>query len=102
LRQAIALCTEGVDNFPGAAGACAAMRRELGEILLHQGHYSDAEPLLLAAYEDLKSRNGKWPLQDCRKTIENLITLYQATPRPAELARWDAILADFKTAHPEP
>jgi tetratricopeptide (TPR) repeat protein len=102
LRETIALCEQGMDKFPGAGDACAAARQELADVILAAGKYGEAEPLLLAAYENLKTSTGKSQIYNCRKAIENLIKLYQATSRQAELARWQAILANFKTGHPQP
>jgi len=70
---------------------------ELGESLLQQKRYPEAEPLLLSAYQELKAREGhdigKGPLvgdDHLPEAASRLARLYEATGRPALAAGWRA------------
>jgi hypothetical protein len=59
----------------------------LGECLLAQGRYADAEPLLLAGYDDLKIRLGEHhALTDA--AARRLYGLYTAWNKPTAAARF--------------
>jgi serine/threonine protein kinase len=67
-------------------------RSMLGEALLGQQKYAEAEPLLLAGYRGMKEREATIP-QPVRKdrlaeALERLVRLYEATGREDEAAKW--------------
>jgi tetratricopeptide (TPR) repeat protein len=64
----------------------------LGDALLNQKKYADAEPLLLAGYKGLKQREATIP-QPVRKVrleeaLARLVALYEATGKKDEAAKW--------------
>jgi tetratricopeptide (TPR) repeat protein len=73
----------------------------LGGALLGQKKYAEAEPLLRAGYEGLKSHADTIPAEvraaRLREALQRLVTLCEATDRKDEAARWrkerDAIKA---------
>jgi serine/threonine protein kinase/tetratricopeptide (TPR) repeat protein len=67
----------------------------LGEALLGQKRYTDAEPLLVRGYEGMKQREAKLPAIGVvegkvrlTEALERLVQLYDALDRPEEAARW--------------
>ena len=66
----------------------------LGEALLGQKKYADAEPLLRAAYEGLKTRQEDIPqpvrVQRLVEAVDRLILLYTALNRPDDVQTWQA------------
>jgi tetratricopeptide (TPR) repeat protein len=63
----------------------------LGEILMAQKNYADAEPLLIEGYDGLKQRKERIPAHNRRcltETGQYVIRLYQSTSRPEE-ADWE-------------
>jgi serine/threonine protein kinase/tetratricopeptide (TPR) repeat protein len=72
----------------------------LGEALLGQTKYADAEPLLVQGYDGLKQREAKIPAEDkvrLTEALERLVQLYEALDKQDEAARWRAELASRKT-----
>jgi tetratricopeptide (TPR) repeat protein len=68
----------------------------LGEALLHQTKYGEAEPLLLSGYEGLRLREGTIPSQDkprLSKALERIVKLYEAWGKQDEAARWRKLVA---------
>ncbi len=71
----------------------------LGECLIGQAKYADAEPLLLSGYEGLiqlahgfqASRNG-----DIKRALRSLSQLYEATGESRKTEQWKEKLADIK------
>ncbi len=62
----------------------------LGEALLGQKNYADAEPLLLAGYEEMKKREDKIPPQGkirLTEALERLVRIYEATDRKDDAAK---------------
>jgi eukaryotic-like serine/threonine-protein kinase len=63
----------------------------LGEALLDQKKYADAEPLLLSGYEGLKQHEAKIPSQEKihrTKALERLVQLYEAWGKNDKAAKW--------------
>jgi tetratricopeptide (TPR) repeat protein len=65
----------------------------LGEALLFQKNYADAEPLLLQGYEGLNQRAAKIPKDfelnsHLIEAIERLVRLYQDSEQPEKAAAW--------------
>jgi tetratricopeptide (TPR) repeat protein len=73
-------------------------RSTLGLILLSQRKYPEAEALLLSAYGGLSQVGGIFAIDmkaRVRESLERLVALYEAIPRPAEAAKWKLKLAEF-------
>lgn len=63
----------------------------LGEALVDQKKYAQAEPLLLAGYDGLKLREDKIPGSDksrVTRAMERLVELYEAWGKPEEAMYW--------------
>ena len=63
----------------------------LGEALLGQKKYAEAEPLLLAGYEGMKKREAKIPPQSkvrVTEALERVVRLYEALDKKDDAARW--------------
>jgi serine/threonine protein kinase/tetratricopeptide (TPR) repeat protein len=79
---------------PDSWATCNA-RSQLGEALLLQQKYADAEPLLVAGYEGLQQREAKLPATARPRLVEalqRLVRLCTATQRPEQAAQWQALL----------
>jgi tetratricopeptide (TPR) repeat protein len=73
----------------------------LGEALLEQKKFADAEPLLLNGYQGLKAREDSIPSPDrprLAKAGERLVTLYQGWGKSDEAAKWRKRLEARSTA----
>lgn len=69
----------------------------LGEALLGQGRFEEAEPLLIDGYEGLRTRAvyHRFGLQTyTEQAVNRLVDLYRQTQRPKEAERWLAKLPD--------
>ena len=63
----------------------------LGDVLLGQKKYADAEPLLVRGYEGLKAREGDLPLYARYRVAEagqRIVRLYEAWGRAEKAAEW--------------
>jgi serine/threonine protein kinase len=70
----------------------------LGESLLSQKKYVEAEPLLLKGYEGMKAREKTIPSAiqvRLLETVDNLLALYTATNKPDEVKKWRAERAKY-------
>jgi len=67
-------------------------RCRLGAALLGQQKYADAEPLLVAGYKGLRERAAKIPEPTrtvrLAEAVRRLVTLYDATEKKDEAAKW--------------
>ena len=78
-------------------------RSMLGNALLGQKNYAEAEPLLLAGYQGMEQRRasihaeGIWHL---KQALQRLVQLYEVTNRPDRTAEWRKKLAEFDQAKP--
>ena len=73
----------------------------LGETLLGQKKYADAEPLLLKGYEGMKKREKTIPKGGetrIPEALDRLIELYTATNKPDEVKKWQAERANYPQA----
>jgi hypothetical protein len=73
----------------------------LGEALLGQEKYGDAEPYLRRGYEEMKQREKAIPAQYATalpETLDQLIELEMATNRPDEVRKWRAERARYPGA----
>ena len=71
----------------------------LGDSLLGQKKYAEAESLLVQGYEGMKQREANIPaVYKVRLTeaLEGLVQLFEARSNPNEAARWRAELAARK------
>lgn len=64
----------------------------LGDALVGQGRYAEAEPLLLQSYPILKTSIGA-RAKPTQEILASLVSLYQSWGRPEEAARFRALLA---------
>jgi hypothetical protein len=86
------------------------IRSLLGESLLAQKKYAEAEPLLLGGYRGMKDREARIPPQGRRRlaqAAERVLALYRAWDKPDRLRAWERELglADLPAdvfAAPEP
>jgi tetratricopeptide (TPR) repeat protein len=63
----------------------------LGEALLEQKKYTDAEPLLLSGYKGMKEREAKIPSADkvrLTQALERLVRLYEVWGKNDKVAKW--------------
>jgi eukaryotic-like serine/threonine-protein kinase len=63
----------------------------LGEALLDQKKYADAESLLLSGYEGMKKHEDKIPSPDkprLTKALERLVRLYEAWDKKDKAVKW--------------
>jgi hypothetical protein len=66
-------------------------RSLLGASLLRQNQFPQAEPLLLAGYEGLRSRAKKIPPEDkprLKEALQRVVQLCKASGKPAQAALW--------------
>jgi serine/threonine protein kinase len=72
-------------------------RSMLGEALLRQQKFAEAEPFLLQGYEGLKQREAVTPSTSFvhpADVVEDLVQLYEAWDKPAEAAKWRKTLKE--------
>jgi tetratricopeptide (TPR) repeat protein len=77
----------------------------LGEALLRQKKYVEAEPLLVKGYDGMKAREKAIPEQARNRlpeTLDRLIELFTATNRPDEAQKWQAERAMYPRRTPPP
>jgi tetratricopeptide (TPR) repeat protein len=63
----------------------------LGEALVEEGKFAEAEPLLLSGYEGMKEREGTNPPQDKTsliKALRRLVKLYEAWGKEDQAVKW--------------
>ena len=63
----------------------------LGASLVGQGHFEEAEPLVVDAYDHMKD-DQRVPAEIVRMTLETVIRLYTAWEKPDEAARYRAMM----------
>jgi eukaryotic-like serine/threonine-protein kinase len=93
LRECLAIREKKEPN----AWTTFSTQSRLGEALLGQKKYADAEPQLLKGYEGMKQRKDQIPklaMFRLTETLERLVQLYEAGNRPEEAAKWRKELAD--------
>ena len=100
LRESLAIQEK---KHPDSWGVSVA-RGLLGGNLLRQGKHTQAEPLLLAAYEqlarlddDAAGSENYWQL---KAAVQNLVQLYEQTGKPAQAAEWKQKLAELAPTDP--
>ncbi len=73
----------------------------LGEALLEQKKYADAEPLLLSGYEGMKKRQRHIPTQEksrLTRGLENLVRLYEGWGKHDKADKWRKELQEANEA----
>jgi tetratricopeptide (TPR) repeat protein len=73
----------------------------LGEALLDQKKYSEAEPLLLSGYKGLKKHEAKIPSQSrdrLTRALERLVRLYEGWGKKEKVDQWRKELEETKSA----
>jgi len=70
----------------------------LGESLTQQKKYAEAEPLLLAAYENLQQREGSFPSGFLIETTGRLAEFYAATGQTQKADEWEKRKSDYEKA----
>jgi tetratricopeptide (TPR) repeat protein len=78
-------------------------RSLLGEALLMQQKYADAQPLLLSAYEGLKQRQAGLPAEgrgSLTRAATRLVQLYKAWGKNDQAARWQEVLESLPPKTP--
>jgi tetratricopeptide (TPR) repeat protein len=77
----------------------------LGESLMKQKRYAEAEPLLLSAYEGANAHKSEipkgWEGLFFGETIDRVLNYYAATSQPEEVIKWKTKLAEFRKADAE-
>jgi hypothetical protein len=67
----------------------------LGGGLLGQGRYTEAEPMIVAGYEGMKTQEGKiavWNKFYLPEAAERVVRLYEAWDKPEQATAWKAKL----------
>jgi len=75
----------------------------LGESLLEQKKYQEAEPLLLAGYNGMKQRRQTMPaiaFDRMLEAVDRLIRLYSALDKPEQIKTWKAERASLLATPP--
>jgi tetratricopeptide (TPR) repeat protein len=73
----------------------------LGEAILDQKKYTDAEPLLLSGYEGMKRRESQISSEEkgqLTKSLERLVHLYEEWGKKDKAAKWRKELEEAKSA----
>ena len=76
-------------------------RSLLGEALLGQKRYAEAEPLLLSGYDGMKQREGQLPpagKASLAESLQRLVQLNEAQGKPDKAAEWKQRLAELNPA----
>jgi serine/threonine protein kinase/tetratricopeptide (TPR) repeat protein len=100
LRESVAILEK---KQPGTAAASSAQSL-LGDALLGQEKYADAEPLLIQGYEGLKAREDQMSPLYARFRIgqagQRVVRLYEAWGRAEQAAEWRTKLPGAGHPHP--
>jgi len=92
IRKALSI-RESMDTNSGSVYATMSL---LGECLLGQSEFVEAEQLLLDGYSGMTSRQETLPEKDLprlfREAAERLVRLYEAWNKPSDLAKWESEL----------
>lgn len=100
LRQCLALREKGQPDDWSTFSA----RSSLGDCLLGQAKYAEAEPLIVAGYEGMKTREAKIPPLSRLRLSEaagRVVRLYEAWGKPEKAAEWRRKLAHEAPDRPE-
>jgi hypothetical protein len=101
LRECLAIREKQMPDDFRRFNACAL----LGQALLGQRKYAEAEPLLLQSYQGLKQREAQIPPTSFVHpggVLERLVDLYEAWGKPEEAAKWRKEWAKQRAAERPP
>jgi serine/threonine protein kinase/tetratricopeptide (TPR) repeat protein len=103
LREALTLCdTLGSAPQPlTSPTSCAQLRLTLGESLVGQGKFPEAEPMLLSSYQIFQSATNHLDRLNVELSLKALTKLYETTARPVEAAEWYQKLTKFQKSQSE-
>jgi tetratricopeptide (TPR) repeat protein len=96
-------------ELPAGHWLIADTQSQLGAAVASSGKLSEAEPILLQAYQVLQ-RNGEAPPECQRLAVERIIRLYQRWDKIEQISKWQQILeqqlpvpatGDRRTAAPD-
>ena len=79
-------------------------RSLLGDCLLGQTKFAEAEPFVVGGYEGMKAREDKIPVLSkhrLREAVERVIRLYKAWGRPEKAAEWTKKISHASPAQVE-
>ena len=96
-------CLEMRNRYPHSHGETFQAGIMLGESLLGQGKFAEAEPLLLAGYEGLKQHRQMTDESGhllFRESIKRLIQLFEATAQPTKATEYEQRLMEFDAPNP--
>ena len=90
--------------MPGDWRTCAA-KLKLGEALLGQQKYEEAEPLLQEVYDQLKKREKEIPdpvsfASSLIESIDRIVQLYDSANKPDDVKKWQAVRAEYPDVTP--
>ena len=88
MRECLAIRQNGL---PKGNWMIADAKSSLGAALSGQGKYEEAEPLLLAGYEELLAKPPPASLaRRTRDALDRIVKLYEAWGKKDEAAKWRA------------
>ncbi len=109
-KEAEAAAREAIQQrekfYPVGSWQIASSRSQLGVSLFGQKKYTEAEPILLSAFSDLKKSESAIPDKfkvRIRETATSLVQLYEATDRAKKAGEWQQEISGLgkeKTIHP--
>jgi hypothetical protein len=86
-------------RLPAGHWRISSTQSVLGSAMAGQGHFAEAEPLLLQAVETLRADSATTPAR-LRPVLRRVVDLYQRWSRIEDTARWqgelDALSRDSK------
>jgi serine/threonine protein kinase/Tfp pilus assembly protein PilF len=98
LREALAI---RIHLLPGGNQLIGVSQGALGECLITQKRYGEAEPFLLESYASLKTVQGEQS-PPTREAARRLVTLYQFWGKPEKAARYQAAVSHPATTQIAP
>ena len=99
LRECLAICEKAMADDWKRYDAMSL----LGGSLSGQGHYAEAEPLVVPGYEGMKERESRIAAPDqfrLREAAERVVRLYEAWGKPEKATEWKAKLGAHELSAP--
>jgi hypothetical protein len=90
-ETALRECLKLRETDQHAGWATFNTRSLLGDSLLAQQKYAEAEPLIIGGYEGMRAREAKIPAQDrarLTEAVQRAVKLYEAWAKPNQAAEW--------------
>ena len=88
LREALA----NLRSYPGLRLRHSQAERALADCLIAEGRLAEAEPLLLAAYEDIRAAQGE-ASAGTEDAVRALVQFYERMGKPEQRTTWAARLS---------